>query len=600
MYCRKCGKEISIDSEFCKYCGTNVYIAKQETAQIVSTEESASETNDNYIINDKKNSTINPNKTNKNKYGAILLLIIIIISLFVSVLMKKTPTEKVAAMSSSVFLLHVYDKNHDLILTGSGFLAFDDMTIVTNYHVIEDAYFLEAVSEDNKIYEVSVVANYDFDKDIAILKLSMPTGLKTLDLDYNYNPKKGDEIITIGSPLGVKNTVSDGIISAISQESDRGYIQFTAPISSGSSGGALFNNKGKVIGITTASYLSGQNVNLAIPIRHVVTLEETSNENIPINEIRNSKYGTTIDNSGTVKSVVAYKGYYYHNYNDDGTIIKIDMKTGESNHLNINGSFVNVYNNNIYYVNKGIFSSDLEGENSVNIASNTFNELNGNKYYFNLFVNRSGVFFEFINASEEKDIIHNVYVLNHDGTLKKIIDGLSITGTVEYTEDGIIIFDNNTFNFYDYDNLNIYYSFNLSDYNIFSLILDFQYSDDSIILKADNSIYKFRLNDSKLIKLYEYNSEDDDKILRVSNVYNNYIYFHIYEYIFTPNSNKLPIYDGETYRIDLNGYNFKKISDYIMQDMNFINDKIYYYVDSTSSTNYCTIDLKGENVIELK
>ena len=68
------------------------------------------------------------------------------------------------------------------------------------------------------------------------------------------------------------------------------------------------------------------------------------------------------------------------------------MKTGESNHLNINGSFVNVYNNNIYYVNKGIFSSDLEGENSVNIASNTFNELNGNKYYFNLFVNRSGVF----------------------------------------------------------------------------------------------------------------------------------------------------------------------------------------------------------------
>ena len=140
----------------------------------------------------------------------------------------------------------------------------------------------------------------------------------------------------------------------------------------------------------------------------------------------------------------------------------------------------------------------------------------------------------------------------------------------------------------------------MSDYNIFSLILDFQYSDDSIILKADNSIYKFRLNDSKLIKLYEYNSEDDDKILRVSNVYNNYIYFHIYEYIFTPNSNKLPIYDGETYRIDLNGYNFKKISDYIMQDMNFINDKIYYYVDSTSSTNYCTIDLKGENVIELK
>ena len=140
----------------------------------------------------------------------------------------------------------------------------------------------------------------------------------------------------------------------------------------------------------------------------------------------------------------------------------------------------------------------------------------------------------------------------------------------------------------------------MSDYNIFSLILDFQYSDDSIILKADNSIYKFRLNDSKLIKLYEYNSEDDDKILRVSNVYNNYIYFHIYEYIFTPNSNKLPISDGETYRIDLNGYNFKKISDYIMQDMNFINDKIYYYVDSTSSTNYCTIDLKGENVIELK
>lgn len=78
--------------------------------------------------------------------------------------------------------------------------------------------------------------------------------------------KKGETVVAIGSPLGIKNTVSTGVLSGRLMEDSMYVLQFTAPISNGSSGGALFDNNGNVIGITYASYVDGQNLNLAIPV----------------------------------------------------------------------------------------------------------------------------------------------------------------------------------------------------------------------------------------------------------------------------------------------------------------------------------------------
>ena len=84
--------------------------------------------------------------------------------------------------------------------------------------------------------------------------------------------KRGQQVVAIGSPEGLINTVSMGNISALYRRNDTPDIQFTAPISHGSSGGALFNNKGEVIGVTSATHKEGQNINFAVGISHVIEL----------------------------------------------------------------------------------------------------------------------------------------------------------------------------------------------------------------------------------------------------------------------------------------------------------------------------------------
>jgi tetratricopeptide (TPR) repeat protein len=85
----------------------------------------------------------------------------------------------------------------------------------------------------------------------------------------------GDEVVVIGSPRGEETTVSTGIISSIRKGSNK--LQFTAPISNGSSGGPLFNNYGELIGITAASKVNAQNLNFAIPSSEIDQLLTPSN-----------------------------------------------------------------------------------------------------------------------------------------------------------------------------------------------------------------------------------------------------------------------------------------------------------------------------------
>lgn len=174
--------------------------------------------------------------------------------------------------AKSVLILAVFDKNNEILGSGSGFIAFNKQTLVTNYHVIEDADFIMAIDEDDNIYEVDRIIGFDEKKDIAILTLAGNSALTPLELAESRDLKRGQQVLTIGSPEGLKNSVSSGIISAIYDLNETPDLQFTAPISHGSSGGALFDNSGMVIGITTASYLKGQNINFAVSISHVVDL----------------------------------------------------------------------------------------------------------------------------------------------------------------------------------------------------------------------------------------------------------------------------------------------------------------------------------------
>jgi len=189
-----------------------------------------------------------------------------------------TSTE-IATLSRSVLTVYVYNSKREQIKTGSGFIAFNDSTIVTNNHVIENGVYVEVVSEDDVILTIAGILHYDVDSDIAILKTEAPTGLPVLKVGDSDHVQVGDTVYAIGSPYELKNTVSNGIISAIRNPSmfrdvNNVYdFQTTASISPGSSGGALLNEYGEIIGVTTAQIIGGQNLNFAIPSSELLVLE---------------------------------------------------------------------------------------------------------------------------------------------------------------------------------------------------------------------------------------------------------------------------------------------------------------------------------------
>ena len=120
--------------------------------------------------------------------------------------------------AKSVLMLEVYDADNELLATGSGFVAFDNRTLVTNYHVIEDADWMVANSDDGYEYMVTKVLVADEAKDIAICGFMSPTDLTPLTFSDGEALRRAEPIVAIGSPIGITNTVSLGNISAIYEE----------------------------------------------------------------------------------------------------------------------------------------------------------------------------------------------------------------------------------------------------------------------------------------------------------------------------------------------------------------------------------------------
>lgn len=174
--------------------------------------------------------------------------------------------DAIETTAQSVLMLSIYNSKGQLIATGSAFCAINSTILITNYHVIEDASKVTATSDTGREYYPTKVICADKDMDIAIIGFDNPTSLRPLALKPDDHLKRGSSVVAIGSPEGLRNTVSIGNISSQFEEDGKPWIQFTAPISHGSSGGALLNDDGQVIGVTSAMYKSGQNLNFAINI----------------------------------------------------------------------------------------------------------------------------------------------------------------------------------------------------------------------------------------------------------------------------------------------------------------------------------------------
>lgn len=175
--------------------------------------------------------------------------------------------------SHAVFYIETYDMNKNPLYTGSGFFINESGRAVTNFHVLEDAFSAKVYLTDGKVIDIDSVTAFDIEKDLAVFQVK-GSDFSYLSVGDSNDISGGEKIYAIGSPLGLDNTISEGVVSNPNRKlGDNRLIQISAPISSGSSGGALINNNGKVIGITSSGMIDGQNLNFAVPIDEVALLD---------------------------------------------------------------------------------------------------------------------------------------------------------------------------------------------------------------------------------------------------------------------------------------------------------------------------------------
>jgi len=180
-------------------------------------------------------------------------------------------TELAQRYSNSIVYVETYDRNGVFLASASGVVLSDNGAIVTNRHVVVGADRVIIRSCQNRAYAVAFLLADYASIDIIILSATIPLGIIVpAPLGDSSRLEIGNRVVAIGNPLGLEGTVSEGIISGF-RETGRPQVvrllQTTAPISPGSSGGALFNQYGELIGITSiGSERLAQNINFAVPI----------------------------------------------------------------------------------------------------------------------------------------------------------------------------------------------------------------------------------------------------------------------------------------------------------------------------------------------
>lgn len=158
---------------------------------------------------------------------------------------------------------------------GSGVIVDPSGQIVTNHHVVADADQIQVQLADGRVAEAKVVGR-DPDTDLALLRIDLPD-LPNIRLGRSDALAVGDIVLAIGNPIGLSQTVTQGIVSATGRAqlglaTYENFIQTDAPINVGNSGGALINNRGELVGINTAviaKTLGVEGIGFAIPVNLV-------------------------------------------------------------------------------------------------------------------------------------------------------------------------------------------------------------------------------------------------------------------------------------------------------------------------------------------
>lgn len=182
--------------------------------------------------------------------------------------------------------------------SGTGVILTEDGYIITNAHVVAGAEQVNVVFHDNSVLEASLVG-FDADEDLAVLKVEA-SGLTPAEFGDSSSLRCGDPVAAIGDPLGYRSTITDGIVSALDREVTVDgvtmvLIQTSTAINFGNSGGALVNQYGQVVGITTLKIVtddgSAEALGFAIPS---VRVKYVADALIDGRAVRSGVFGFTV------------------------------------------------------------------------------------------------------------------------------------------------------------------------------------------------------------------------------------------------------------------------------------------------------------------
>jgi serine protease Do len=211
--------------------------------------------------------------------------------------------------------------------SGSGFFIREDGLAVSNYHVFKDADRAIVYTDDKEKFMINEIVDYNEKEDYIIFKISNTSNAKFRPVKIaNNKPRVGEECFAIGNPQGLIQTLSKGIVSNFRDK----YIQTTAQITFGSSGGALFNEYGEVIGITTGG--KGEaDLNFAI---NIVNSEFLSPYQVSSNF--NDIVMSSSDKSKIIAALQKYFGVLNNNQIESVKYMYSDVLTRCYNKLNLN------------------------------------------------------------------------------------------------------------------------------------------------------------------------------------------------------------------------------------------------------------------------
>jgi serine protease Do len=191
----------------------------------------------------------------------------------------KTPSQILDENRNSIAVI-VAAGNTSLKL-GTGFFIGSTGLLLTNFHVVEGMHLVGVkVPGSNEVLWAKKATGFDLDNDLVLLEVET-SSTRPVSLGDSDQARVGEQIVVVGNPEGLEQTVSNGLLSGVRELDDRKLFQISAPISEGSSGSPVFNSRGEVIAVVVSSLESGQNLNFAVPINYAKPLlSRTAEEEI--------------------------------------------------------------------------------------------------------------------------------------------------------------------------------------------------------------------------------------------------------------------------------------------------------------------------------